>query len=128
MVSIPLTLDGTRFQCLSDLLNAHPSYTIDPSVQSKLSESPAWEDIRQLPTDAASACMSRSEYENLAPTMNNAIFGKYLTLEEGSVVCWNGALSLYSTAELDMGSEILATRGWDYWSTQEFKSKRTHGV
>jgi len=59
--------------------------------------------------------MSRSEYENLAPTMNNAIFGKYLTLEEGSVVCWNGALSLYSTAELDMGSEILATRGWDYW-------------
>ena len=60
--------------------------------------------------------------------MNNAIFGKYLTLEEGSVVCWNGALSLYSTEELGVGSEILATRGWDYWSTREFKSKRTHGV
>jgi len=109
-----LVLNETQFQSLSALENAHPSYTVDKSAHIKISDSPAWKNTDDLPNDAASTCTSQLEYEKLALELNNATFCKLLTLT-GSTVCWNGMLALYSTKQLVSGSEVLATRGWEYW-------------
>ena len=111
-------LNGVLYATMLELISKHPSAVIHSSVNDRLSSSPAWMGDQVLPQDNAANNlgreMSREKYEQLALSLNNATFGKHLILTDG-VITWAGSLSLHSTASIHHGSEICATRGYEFW-------------